>query len=108
MTQPGRCRPRRPEVNAQLAARGVQIAYGIGLNTGEVVAAHVGSQVHKQYAVVGQTVNVGARLCSLAEPGGIVISRSVREALGDVPPVELLGEVSLKGIDRDPEPARLR
>lgn len=96
------------DINRQLAPRNVSIAYGIGLNTGEVVAAHVGSEVHKQYAVVGQTVNVGARLCSLAEPGGIVLSRSVRDALDDVPPVELLGEVSLKGVDRDPEPARLR
>lgn len=96
------------QINAHLRERGVAIAYGIGLHSGEVVAAHVGSQVHKQYAVVGQTVNVGARLCSLAEPGGIVLSRSVREALDEVPPVELLGEVALKGVDQDPEPARLR
>lgn len=37
-----------------------------------------------------------------------MLSRSVRDALDDVPPVELLGEVALKGVDRDPEPARLR
>ncbi len=31
------------DINGQLADRGLSIAYGIGLNTGEVVAAHVGS-----------------------------------------------------------------
>ena len=97
-----------PEINAALAERGVEIAYGIGLNSGEVVAAHVGSAVHRQYAVVGQTVNVGARLCSLAEPGGVVVSRALRERLRqDEPEVVLLGQVTMKGVQRDPEPARV-
>lgn len=95
------------EINAALADRGVTVAYGIGLNTGTVVAAHVGSQVHRQYAVVGQTVNVGARLCSLAEPSGIVLSRWTRDALTTVPTLESLGTVPLKGVTEDPEPARV-
>ena len=96
------------EINAVLAERGVEIAYGIGLNSGEVVAAHVGSAVHRQYAVVGETVNVGARLCSLAEPGGVVVSRAVRERLRqDEPETVLLGQVTMKGVQRDPEPARV-
>lgn len=96
------------QINAVLAERGVEIAYGIGLNSGEVVAAHVGSAVHRQYAVVGQTVNVGARLCSLAEPGGVVVSRAVRERLqGGEPDVVPLGQVAMKGVQRDPEPARV-
>lgn len=96
------------EINAVLAEQGVEIAYGIGLNSGEVVAAHVGSAVHRQYAVVGQTVNVGARLCSLAEPGGVVVSRALRDRLrGEAPEVVLLGEVTMKGVKKDPEPARV-
>lgn len=94
-------------INAELAERGVSVAFGIGLNTGSVVAAHVGSKVHRQYAVVGQTVNVGARLCSQAEPGGIVISKWTRDALTTVPELVSLGSVALKGVTDDPEPAKV-
>lgn len=93
------------EINGVLAERDVQIAYGIGLNTGPVVAGIVGSQIHRMYMAVGQTVNVGARLCSQAVPGGIVLSKWTRDALTTVPELDPLGPVSLKGVADDPEPA---
>ena len=95
-------------INAELGGRDVDVAYGIGIHSGEVVAAHVGSRVHKQYAVVGTTVNVGARLCSLAGPGEIVLSRATRDLLPTTPAVDALAPVTLKGVTEDPEPARLR
>jgi adenylate cyclase len=48
--------------------------FGIGVHRGPVVAAHVGTEDRRQYAVVGETVNIGARLCDSAGPGEIVVS----------------------------------
>ncbi len=37
------------------------INFGIGIHSGEVVAAHVGSSFRMQYSVIGDTVNVAGR-----------------------------------------------
>src|SRR5204863_9190827 len=59
------------------------IQYGIGLNSGPVVAAHVGNELRRQYGLVGDTVNVGARLCSQAKAGEVVVSEHVLELLSE-------------------------
>ena len=60
-----------PELNAELRERGApEVAFGIGLNTGEAVAAHFGGRFRRQYDVVGDTVNVGAPLVFRRRPGG--------------------------------------
>jgi len=73
------------------------VAYGIGLHKGEVVAAHVGNDIRRQYAVVGDTVNVGSRLCSRAGAGEIVMSEAVLAGAEQPPVVEAMGPISLKG-----------
>src|SRR5204863_8864625 len=45
------------------------IRIGIGINTGEAVVGAIGSSKTLQYTVIGDTVNTGARLCSVAKPG---------------------------------------
>lgn len=73
--------------------------YGIGLHTGEVVAAHVGPTHRRQYAVVGNTVNVGSRLCGQAPADQVVAARAVLEALIEEPTgFEDLGRLELKGV----------
>ncbi len=91
-----------PSINADLAELGMPpIAFGIGLNSGPVVAAHVGD-FHKQYAVVGDTVNVGARLCSLAKADQITMTGALSDQLDGTIESEPYGEVQLKGVSRDP------
>ena len=46
-----------PELNRELLERDApEVAFGIGLNTGEAVAAHFGGRRRRQYDVVGNTV----------------------------------------------------
>ena len=67
-----------PDLNRELLERDApEVSFGIGLNTGEAVAAHFGGRRRRQYDVVGDTVNVGARLCSIAGRGEIILSDQV-------------------------------
>ena len=93
-----------PHLGTRLAEASLPpVGYGIGVHLGEVVAAHVGNDIRRQYAVVGDTVNVGSRLCSRAQAGEVVMSEVVLAAIDRPPPVEPLGPVELKG-KRDPLP----
>jgi adenylate cyclase len=75
------------------------VKFGIGMNAGEVVAAHVGGGKRRQYDIVGDTVNLGSRLCGQAGKGEIVIPESMIERLSDPPPMEPMGAVALKGLE---------
>ena len=91
-----------PQLNRELLERGApEISFGIGLNTGEAVAAHFGGRRRRQYDVVGDTVNVGARLCSAAGRGEIILSDAVLTRVPNPPEVEPVGAVELKGVSRE-------
>jgi adenylate cyclase len=91
-----------PDLNRELVERGApEVSFGIGLNTGEAVAAHFGGRRRRQYDVVGDTVNVGARLCSAAGRGDIILSDQVLSRVPTPPPVEPVGPVELKGVSRE-------
>jgi adenylate cyclase len=91
-----------PELNRELLERDApEVSFGIGLNTGEAVAAHFGGRRRRQYDVVGDTVNVGARLCSAAGRGEIILSDQVLSRVPSPPPVEPVGRVQLKGVSRE-------
>ena len=90
-----------PSLNATLAAAGLPpVAYGIGVHCGPVVSAHVGTSDRRQYAVVGNTVNVGSRLCSQALAGEVVASNDVVQQLPEHLRAELGAEerVTVKGV----------
>jgi adenylate cyclase len=71
-----------------------QIRFRIGVNLGDIIA--------EGGDIFGDGVNVAARLEALAEPGGICVSRTVRDHIRDkLPyPFEDLGEQSVKNIAR--------
>ncbi|MFZ5442763.1 MAG: adenylate/guanylate cyclase domain-containing protein [Myxococcota bacterium] len=76
---------------------GVEVQLAMGLHTGPVVAGNVGSEKRMDYTVIGDTVNVAARLEASAAPGQILVSESTREAVGDAAALDALGERSLRG-----------
>ncbi len=72
----------------------LQILYRIGINVGDVVA--------EGDDLLGDGVNVAARIEALAPPGGILLSRSARDQVRDRLNLNLidLGEVQVKNITR--------
>ena len=59
--------------------QGVRLQMGIGITTGEVIAGNVGSARRMHYAVVGDAVNVAARLQTAAGPGQILIDEPTHD-----------------------------
>ncbi|MFM8468463.1 MAG: adenylate/guanylate cyclase domain-containing protein [Limisphaerales bacterium] len=74
-----------------------QIEIGIGLASGQVVAGNMGSADRSNYTVLGERVNLAARLCSVAQRGEIVIGPTTRTQLGDRIAVEEMDPLQLKG-----------
>lgn len=58
---------------------------GIGLSTGDVAAALLGSDERLEYSVVGDAVNLSQRLQQLAAPGQIVVSEPTWDLLSEKP-----------------------
>lgn len=76
---------------------------GIGINTGEVVVGNIGSPHHMDYTAIGDEVNTGSRLQSLAKGGQILVSRSVYEATKGFFTFKEMGSVQVKGKDNSVE-----
>lgn len=55
---------------------------GIGIHMGTVVEGNIGSGEHLDFSVIGNTVNLAARLCGYAHSRDIIVSEHVREAVG--------------------------
>ena len=62
---------------------GIEIQLAIGVHTGPAVAGNVGSEKRMEYTVIGDTVNVAARLEAMAQPGQILVSEATRERIGE-------------------------
>ena len=70
---------------------------GIGVSTGAVAAAFLGSEERLEYSVVGDTVNLSQRLQQWAEPGETVLSQGTYAALSEPPLVDALEPALVKG-----------
>ncbi len=72
------------ETNYELQTNSAEltIPLGIGIHTGPVVAGNIGTGEHLDYTVIGNTVNLAARLCGYARPMDIVVSDAVQRSLG--------------------------
>jgi len=88
----------------RLRRRHPDLDVGIGVASGTVVAGNVGSPHRYEYTVIGDPVNVAARLCELAKtaPGRVLVDSASVEAAGpeERSHWESRGEVELRGRQR--------
>jgi len=75
----------------------VPIHIGVGINCGEVVAGYLGSSRALEYTVIGDVVNTGSRLCSVAKAGEIIVSELVYARIKDQFEVIELPSTQVKG-----------
>lgn len=86
------------EVNTRWMSDGLPpFGLGIGVTTGPVAAALLGSEERLEYTLVGDTVNLAQRVQQWAEPGETVIVDATYTALSEPPPAERLPPALVKG-----------
>jgi class 3 adenylate cyclase len=78
------------------------IAHGVGVHYGEVVAGNIGTAERTQYTVIGDAVNVAARLESATKEQGVgvlVSADAIAAAAGAqrLPALRDVGEINVKG-----------
>jgi adenylate cyclase len=79
------------------------ISVGIGVSAGEAVAGTVGTEDRMEYTVIGDSVNLAARLESNAKPGQILISHPTYERVRDLVQARPLGRIRVKGKEEEVE-----
>jgi class 3 adenylate cyclase len=81
----------------------IEAGLGIGINEGDVVAGNVGSSAYMNYTIVGDTVNIAARLCQRARAGEMLFSSALKRSLDahgldvgatPLPPLQLRGRAN--------------
>ena len=79
-------------------SRNIDFKTRIGINTGSAVAGKLGSNVHMEYTVIGDTVNVASRLEAAAEPDTILVSAETYQRTHSLFEFEAVPSFTAKGI----------
>ena len=96
----------RAAIDIHAAMRGlsadteVALAVHARIASGQVVASGLGSEAHREYTVLGDSVNLAARLVEMAAAGETMISDAVRRALAHLVEAVEVSDVEIKGLSK--------
>ena len=91
------------ELNAKWRAAGIEQPFKsrMGINSGYCNVGNFGSADRMDYTIIGAEANLAARLQSIAEPGGIVVSYETFALASDVITAHPMAAITMKGISRE-------
>jgi adenylate cyclase len=75
----------------------IELRLGIGVNSGEAIVGNIGSDKRMEYTVIGDVVNVAARLEAIAQPNQVLVAESTRKLVGEKFLLRELGSKKLTG-----------
>jgi adenylate cyclase len=98
-----RMQHRLTELNAKWRASGIELPFKarMGINSGYCNVGNFGSSDRMDYTIIGAEANLAARLQSIAEPGGIVLSYETFALVSDIVRAHALPAITMKGISRE-------
>ncbi len=91
------------ELNAKWRSSGIEHPFKsrIGINSGYCNVGNFGSADRMDYTIIGAEANLAARLQSIAEPGGIVVSYETFALAREIIEAHALPPITMKGISRE-------
>ncbi len=91
---------RLKELHAKWASEGLEpLDIGIGINTGDMVVGNMGSELRMDYTVIGDAVNLGARVEALTRQfnAHLIVSEATYRYIKDIVEVKPLEPIKVKG-----------
>lgn len=79
---------------------GVEVRLGIGVSSGDAIAGNIGSDKRMEYTVIGDVVNIAARLEGIAAPNQVLVAEGTQRLATDRFELAPAGEKSLLGRER--------
>lgn len=97
---------RLAQLNSEWRQRGIEQPFRarIGINTGFCNVGNFGSDDRMDYTIIGAEANLAARLQTIADPGGIVLSYETYALVRDLVRAQPLPGIQVKGISREVVP----